>query len=504
MKFLQRMVSLPVLVFAGNLVLRLALISKGPYHVDVLDMIPKAQQWINTGTLSPLFGSGYPLATILAGISMKVSQVFSVDDPVFAANMVSVIFGALTAVAFFILARELFGVTAATLSTMLFSVSPIFLALSVYGKNHVATLFFFLQALVSLLFYAQGRGKKHLYLAALLLGFMGACRLQDLILLSGPTLFFLLAVLPEEISSRATRIKKNDLWVIVGVTVLVVVCFHLPFLIGPGREGYLNQFTWFWKMGVTENYISPVSSQLVIAFIYLDKTLTEVGILLAVLGLARLAVKKRREFLFLFLWILFPLAFYGNLQTASTPRFFLIILPPFFLAMGYFLAAYLKAAKFFRVVILVLVVVMEYLMFSSVYPTLRVRHEHAYLPEFCEWIKEQTEPDAVIVATDEIVFVRYYAGRQVLARPKSFGHISATERALFLAQVDALLAKGTPVYFTSPSLYSYDRYREFSGEVLQRYVLTSRGTRPYEDWHKGEMSLQVFGFDLYKIEQNKR
>ena len=51
------------------------------------------------------------------------------------------------------------------------------------------------------------------------------------------------------------------------------------------------------------------------------------------------------------------------------------------------------------------------LTFSSIYPTLKDRHDYSGTREFAEWIGDVTEPNAFIVSSDQYMFVNRYANR---------------------------------------------------------------------------------------------
>ncbi len=142
---------LPFLIFLFSFILRLSLISKGPYHIDSLNLVMQSQKTLQTHQLQPLFGFGYPLTVILGSLFIKISEIFTFHNPVLAINFMSIVFSSFCPPLLYIITKNLFNSRTAFFSTTLFSLSPIFLGISIYGKSHSPCLFFLLSAIIYLL-----------------------------------------------------------------------------------------------------------------------------------------------------------------------------------------------------------------------------------------------------------------------------------------------------------------------------------------------------------------
>ena len=153
---------IPFFLFLLSFLLRLSLISKGSFHVDCLNLAIQAEQTLETHSIHHLFGSGYPLTVILGAIFILISRIFSVRDPVIAVNLMSVVFSSLCVLANYSLVKKLLGKTAALFSSILLSLFPPFLVLSVYGKSHTPSLFFLLAGISSLLSFQTTGKKQHI------------------------------------------------------------------------------------------------------------------------------------------------------------------------------------------------------------------------------------------------------------------------------------------------------------------------------------------------------
>ena len=179
---LNKLFSIPLLLFLFSLLLRLNLISLGPYHVDCLNLIIQANATLETGQLHNLFGFGYPLTVLLGSFFIWACQLFNIYDPVFAVNLMSVVLSSLAVLINYFFVSELFDKRTALISSLLLTVFPNFLGLSIYGTSHIPAILFLELGFWMLSLYKKFPQKIFLYLSALSLGLVGAARLQDLIL----------------------------------------------------------------------------------------------------------------------------------------------------------------------------------------------------------------------------------------------------------------------------------------------------------------------------------
>ena len=493
---------LPLGLFLLCLAVRIALISKGPYHVDTLSIVIQAQATLKDHQLHFLFGTGYPLIVLLAAGFIWLGERVGAGDPVLAVNAMSVIFSSLTVVFAYYVGKALLNPLAGIISALILSVSPIFLGLSVYGKSHMPSLLLLMAGIYFLIRYHHAYSWRLLFLSALLLGLAGATRLQDLCLMSA-ALLFLFFVPPDAVKISCPRpaevFVRFFLWG--GFIVFVLLAFHAPFFLQENRDAYINQLRRFWAAGLTDNYLGPASPRLLLSGVYLVKTLTEVGALLSVLGLLLLVFRRWRVGVFLALWVAVPVLFYGNLNTTSTSRFFVLVLPPLCFPIGYCLSGFLRKGRAFLLSGLMVFIIIISLLFQYMLPKLWVRHTTAALPEYCLWVAQITEPDAVIIAGDEALFMIFYSKRQTFVRPRSLDRLSDAQISDFKKAVDGFLSLGRPVYISAPALYAHDKNKHFSGALEADFCFVPVGRHRYEDWHLGSMTLQIYHFALYKVEK---
>ena len=494
---------IPLFLFIFSVLLRLSLISKGPYHIDCLNLALQAQETLKTHQLHYLFGLGYPLTVFLGSIFIAIARIFSIDDPVFAVNLMSVFFSSLCVVANFFFAQKLFNTLTALTSSLLLNVLPSFLGISVYGTSHTPCLFFLLIGLYFLICYLQDRQSRNLFLASLALGFMGANRPQDLILMGIPisSLFFLRTDADEKNSAEKNSIDLPiRRWLVFWmITFFIVVLFHLPFLTGPTHTSYTAQFAEFCHQAFGPNFRGILSPSLLCSLVFLNFNLFPLGLILAVGGFYQLWKESTRNFIFLALWFAMPLLFYGNLHSTA-PRFLIISTIPLIWALGYLLSSFWKSpTTIFKKVPVILFLLLEFFMFSNIYPVLAFRHEYDSIPEFARWIAKISEAKALIIAGDEGFFIEYYAHRTLLYRPANAFDIKDSELINFKQKLDRILSSGIPVYIDANGLYSYDAGQKFSSLIKKNYNLTFLGKHLIEEWYLGEIFADIQWQGLFKI-----
>jgi hypothetical protein len=483
----------PAVILLASFLLRISLISKGPYHVDCLNLALKAQETLDTGVLQNLFGSGYPLTVLLGAVFIGMGRLVSVQDPVIMVNFMSVVFSSLAVFLLYYLGKNLFNVKTGFFSAILYSVTPIFLGISVYGKSHAPNIFFLLLCLWLLTRFRGHLSFRYLGLAALAFGCAGATRLQDMVLMVPATAYFL-ATMPQP---APQRLRAGLAFF--GLAGLLGAGFHLPYLFGPDAGPFLAQFGHFWDQGVTHSFRGVFSPALGIACEYLWMTLSFLGLGLSVFGLLLIGLNDRRACVFLLLWFGVPLLFYGNLWTIA-PRFFAFCLVPLFLGQGYLLSRFFSYKPTFRIPVILFTLFLLFYSVYQVYAILLLRHQRALLPEYVRWVQQTVEEDAVIiVGSDSSLFFKHYGPLKVTGRP--IGQFSIPQRKLarFGKKIDSFLKTRTPLYISFNSLHVYDPLNQFSSFMGKNYRLEPVGGHLVEFWHKDSFRPIILYDTLFRI-----
>jgi hypothetical protein len=193
---------------------------------------------------------------------------------------------------------------------------------------------------------------------------------------------------------------------------------------------------------------------------------------------------------FFLVWFLL-IFYFGNLAVYA-PRFLDIVILPVYILGSYTLAGIYSKDKAVAAIIVVYLVIC---MFIFMYPTLKFRHSYNGEKEFALFVKEKTEPNAIIVSMDDSVFIEYYGARKSLAHPVN----NWKEMHEFLRKVAAYLVRGIPVYLTGSGL-SYDPKYTFRNIVLTNFDMTFVGSKLCEDYHRPELQFAKYDQNLYKLD----
>ncbi len=470
------------LLFALSFWLRLSLLSKGAYHLDCLELGLRSEKALNTLQLQFLTGAGYPVPIILGALTQGLARCFSIRDPILAINVLGALFGALCIPANYLAVRKLGDGTIAAFSSVLLSLSPLFLGVTVFGTTHPIALFFFLCGLYFLLRYLETGSLKDLLTAAVLLGLLGGSREQEMIL-TAPAVALLHFLGTDKGGLPDARQRIRAFLPAVLAASLTAGIFHLPYFLGSDRPAYFGQFSGVLQSGLLQNYPGLLSPLLRRSVMYLQDTFTFFGVMAAVSGMALLLKdRKLRTAAFLLSWFLFPFLFYGNMRT-SLPRFFVILLPAVYIAQAIALARLTRAGRLMAFLGLVLLGTNTVLTFRYIHPLLRFRHQHELLIDYVRWISTVTEDNARIIGIDINPFIRYYAGRQPLERPADLHKADPEALSRFSKELDQLLAQKVPVYITAPGMLNYNQGHKFSDMINDRYRLEYIGGRTVEEWY---------------------
>ena len=490
---------IPLSLFLISFLVRLSLISKGPFDVDNLGVMIKAQETLETLKLRYFLGTGYPGMILLACLFLSMGNMIGHSDPVFMVNLISVLFGALCIPLFYLITKKWFDTITAVLSTLLFSFSPLFLSLSTYGSNHPPSLFFTLLGLLYALTYHETRKRIHFYTAALAWGLVGAIRLQDLTMIAIPfSLIYLIGLMTnkERSSLSPSQIIGNFiyLWMII---FCIVYIFHLPYLLSPDISHYLKQLSDYLQVSSGFGTKGIFHDIFLEAFETLYKNFSTPGLLYVIGGFLLLWWRKRKIFIYCLLWIGVPLYFLMHCMNLA-PRFFTIILPALYICAGFFFARMFALPCFIRCSFVIIFFLSVILIPLPILPILLDRHKFAYLPDYARLVGQLTEENARIITGDESSFLSYYGKRTAFGRPKN-KYYTTEELMHFKQQLDALLDQNVPVYMTYSGLFSYNLKKRFSEFMLTHYEINIIGGTFFESWHRGAMKNKVMYGHIFEV-----
>jgi hypothetical protein len=476
------------LLFALAFFLRFMLVSKGPFHYDTLDLAICAQQTLETHALHYEHGSGYPLTVIIGAFFIGIARLFGVTDPVAGVNMMSVVFGAAGVVAFFFFLEKLFDQHRALFGSILLAFFGAHIAISTFGKSLTLSIFFSLASAYFLLCYLKDNRRLCFYYAIAFLGFCGAARLSDLLVMT--PFVYLLARYGRPKASRVFR----DIFVFVGLSVAVSLIFYLPLLM----ENGFSQFQNVLSSTREARFLGLMSFVFPKSIVWLADAFRPEGVIVALAGLGFLFIHRRlKELVFFLIWFYVFQIFYGNISSSGT-RYLVIAWLPLLAAQGYFLGSFRHRIAFYGAFIL-----FAWLALAGFWrdvPAIEYRHRHALQVDFARWVADQTPTDSLIIAVDEAIFLKFYTDSNIVTRPVTCR--AGELEAFFTETVDPVLSAGRRVFMVRSAI-AYDECAVFRKTVRDLYRVKLIGIKINEDWHHALLNQSLFKEELYELSRKK-
>jgi 4-amino-4-deoxy-L-arabinose transferase-like glycosyltransferase len=460
-----------LLLFLLTLGVRISLISQGPYHYDSLELLIASQKTLATHQLQYMHGAGYPL-TVLTGAFFLL--VFGHSFPVFAINLIGVVFSSACVLALYYLVRRLLSVEAAFFSAALFSFMPGLLSVSIYGINVPVSLFFILLSASFMAKAASGKGNFNLCWSGLCLGAAAGCRLPDAIMFLPMALLFFSSV-------GVNRRSLKDFVVFFAAPFAAVPALLYYPMFARGEQQQLLTIASRNEMGKFLGLFSKMLGDSSAAFV----ALAFPPVIVSAMGGLLFIIKEGRKRLFYFFvaWTLVPFFYYANISTVE-PRMLVIAAVPCAALAGFFLTRFFIKIP---VAALLLLAVICGAMFFAIYPTLEFRHANNLQEQFGRWVRKNTPQDAVIISNDEWLFLNYYAHRRPLHKPWDCDSLSSQR---FREAIDKELSAGRRV-FVLQSVLATDFCGVFRKGPQQKYDFSEIGRCQNENWHHNCLDMQV-------------
>ncbi len=487
-------------LFIINVLLRFRFISQGPYHIDCVTMARQAQLTLQTGHLHYLHSHGFPLSAMIAAANVCLARLWGTADPVDAVNIMSVFFSALSVPLFYLVVRKLTEPLTALISAVLFSVSPIFLSLSVFGNTNVLSLFFCLLCFYRIIDHKDNPSPGKTIANGLCLGLWGAVRIQDFLSLLPVLLIYSVLFHPPK-KTKTSHMKAFGFSVLIAF--IVTGLFYVPFLTRHLEPSATQSLGHFWEFEVGSRLFILSARFLFLSLIYWADNFLLLGILLAGLGHLVLWQSNRKLLFFLLSWCLIPLLLFSRLDIVM-PRFFLCAVLPLYVMQGAVLAFLWRRRALFKIIAIFVIILSVWLNLYRIVPVIQYRHDHAVVPDYVLWLKEKTESNACMIPGDEGDFLRYYHGPDLLElRLKIRTPYSGEELRKMKRQIDQELGRGHPVYINYITMNSHNPKKQFSNLLSRHYTLICIGEKLYEDWHRGAMYQFIYPVAVYKIIREK-
>lgn len=477
------------LLFLLSLVIHLVYQNAGLYHFDSAFDTLVVERTVNEWSLNYSYGWGAPGMVVLVSIVYFFQNfITGATSAEFAYSFVN-IFSASIAIPFvFILTKYLTKDRfIAIVSALFFCVMPIWLSITTYPKTHAMTIAIGVAAVYLFLRSRDVENKRN---QALLLVTSGA--LTGLAISIRP--FSVFYMLPMAIIYLASGFSMKNKKIILDkriINIKNVLLFFIPifavwYLLFFVRLDIAGGFGAFKAQLANEQragWQGMFNAQTKLSFGYLTTTIGWVGWIVALLGLVYSFLKREKVLaIALFVWGASFFFYLGNLLPTEA-RFLTDALVPLAILMAMGVRLVYANQKYVGIALAIFLIVT---MFAMIQPLIKDRADYSGPRGFAEYVKANTEPNAIIVSSDEYMFIRRYGERETLYWIE--GGIDT---------VGESLRNGTPVYaiessfaFTTPA----DQQR-----IQGMYNLQVIGEAPNEVYQFSELEHRIFSEKLIKI-----
>jgi hypothetical protein len=474
------------LIFCLAFAIRFLFISKGPFYVDTLELALNAEATLKTLDLHYMHWAGYPLTVIMASVFIFLTRLLGINDIIFGVNFMSVVFGSLNVVIFYLLCRKILDKAGALMAALILCFLPMHIDISTFGLTHPVSIFFNLTGIYFLFLYFEKLRFNKLIFSSVFLGLGAAARLTDgLIVFVAIWLYFSLSSKNPKLSKTLLLKRIAVFLFLFGLTILI---FYVPMILKTGITQFQD------TLGVYYYHHSLLYAAPSLGFVAWIVGFP--GLLILLAGVGYFLLERDKLMLhFLLLWFLVIFLYYGS-HSCACPRYLVFSTIPLLIPVGYFISKFQRKILLYSLIFVLLV-----FSFFSFYRPIYFRHKYNLQESFAKFVKGKTEPSSYIIAIDEGPFIEYYADRRVLYRAAESSRESFDT---FFADMDRLLEDGQAIYIISSAMYSYDEDKYFLNKLLDRYDLEYKGNHLNQDWHgRSLLESGLLTEDLYKIERKQ-
>ncbi|MBD3245670.1 MAG: hypothetical protein GF333_01505 [Candidatus Omnitrophica bacterium] len=476
-------VLLTVFLFVMAGVLYFSFISRGPFHVDVVQTAQAIRDtkesgifhYRSTGTGEPLLNAAGLLVSVAASPFMNLGEIRIL-------NLLAVFFGACGVAVACRCMGKFMERDAAAAAAVILMVFPLYFSLSTFGKSNIMSFLFSAAALLFAKKYTEDAGRKNLLFSFLCVGIVAGVRIVD-----GAILYIAITFL-----CVLFRTRMRD-WIYgTGLFFFLLVVCYAPMAVREGWSRYRYQLSSPYR-SQWRGFVFPLR-----AIAEMIRLLNPAGVLCAAWGMVRMFREKtQRRWVYAFLlWGALVFVICGNATTYSVRN-----LLPFCLALFIFVGKGLERTlslprRFAWVTVLTVLFVASYSM--RIFPLAAFRHRFALQKAFARRVERAAGEGSAIIAVDESDFLKYYTRCEVVTRPISCEH---KEIGRYMEDRIAPLLSQRQVYIVSTGLFSYDPCGTFREYLRTHYRLIPVFTAVNEDWHHKSVSTGVFYETLYRLER---
>ena len=475
-----------LLIFSG--IIRFGFLNAGLFHHDSFQTAIAVEKTLEEGRLYAIGGGRQGIVIADSIIFFIFKNLFGHTSAEFAVNFGSALFGTLSIPILYFFVKNLSENRFIAFSSgILYSVTPIFLSVSTFAKEHTLDAFI---VLLSLLFLVLGLKKSNyslIFISGFIISLAIFVRFPSILIVAS-ALFLIFGFYREKNAGMIDGIKKSLAYIF---PIIIVLGLYILF----GAEMLSNEAKSNFVLS-SEALTIYLPSGLVSGFDALVISLTGLGLLFSLAGLIFLFMKNRRLFYFVLLFSIPLFVFYAFSKTVSH-RFFVVPLIAFIIALCYFIRIIYSKEPYAGVLILLLLVIV---LFFSIYPVIKFRHEFSAFKELAEMINGNTNPadSVVILYGDDTIALNYYS--KTPTRSCDYNP-DAQSVGKFASETKKLLAQNYKVYI-SGACFGLGKQQEqkvfldimsasFKGSMVAEYTS--------DDYHLGAVKPVIKRISMIKL-----
>src|SRR3989338_5417564 len=476
-------------LFAFSALIRFAFLNAGLYHHDSFQLAVAVEKTDDEGSLYGIGGGrhGIVLINVLFYYFFKVF--LSHQSAEFTVNFTAALFGALAVPVLYLLVKNLFnGRFMAFSSSMLYSVTPVFLSASTFAKEHTLDVLISLLSIYMLIIGLKKTNYIIISLSGLLLSSLIFVRFPSiLIAFSSAFLIF--------IFGKAGKIKALSSYLAPFAALIIV---YLSFSNG----------AFFTEAKSNFNQLSPES----LKFVLLNNlwysaegiifTLTTAGLALALAGFLLLFKENKKLLCFLLLFFAPLFAFYAPSKTVAH-RFFALPIVALVIPLSYTLSSIRKKELLAGLLIFI---ALAAAFFINIYPVIKFRHQFSAFKEFAKMVNENVDQNSIVVLYgDDTPALNYYSSIPAMS---CYYYQDAQSLDGFISGVQELMRRNLNVYISGAcfGLGSQDEQAGFLGAMNGNFKGSIVAEYVSDDYHRGSIKptiKKISMLKLYSIRSNK-
>ena len=493
LKKIDKEVYILLTLFLITIIIRILFKNGSVFHWDSLKDVLMIEQTLITGKLQYSYAYGAPGMIIFVflfyWLENLITGTTSAETSYFFATFLTT---GLSIVLLYLISKTITKDKFISISAaLILCFNAIFLSVTTYPKTHAIALFFILTSMYLIFSYNKLKKTWPIILSGVFFGLSVAIRILNVFLILPMLLLYLNPKkMGDGFSIKKDKLKlKNLIYFSISSIGTWYSLFYNKIKEVGGLLNYLESL--LIEQNVAVGWQGLISPSLKISLNYLYQSITAWGLILLILGTIICIKKQKKLFIFLMLWILPALIYFGNILMPQA-RFFIILLPALSLLIAIGARHIYNKNKILGILSILILII---LMFSTAYPIINHRHNYSGPEEFALWINEQTEENAIIITNDLGFFIEYYGNRTTLSHPRSG---DSEEINAFIRRLKNYSNGEIPIYSTGEG-FSIDPEKKVLIEITKHFEITLIGEKETEAYQYAELELRKYKEKLFKL-----